>query len=458
MINQLDDTDVSGPLRRVLTGLSTLAIMFVIYGSWLPFEVDTAALAREGTALLQRLAWVPADFQDVVINLLIFVPVGLLLAMRLRLTRRNLGMWIILPLCVAALTSIIAEVGQTVIAERSPSYTDMVWHGIGALIGVALSVPMLSLLRRTGDQLKMGLALQPQRTLFWIVAALVVFAKLAPFDFTLLSADFAYSLESARWSPFVAPQIAGHDVLEEIVELAGSFFAFALLGILGASALRHRGEPALACVVNTVARLILLAVGVELVQLVIVSHTCDAADVLTYVYGATIGSILGATLLSRRHPDDRSGAGPAAKRVLLTAALAVQCIVVVGYAFPADVQGIAPAETSVHWIPFLAQFNEPYAKAAGQIISSLMWYVTLAAVAWAVLAERAVRHRFAIVGCLTVGLVTLAEAARVFSATHSADVTEPLLALFAWVAASAACHWIDRQRRVEPQEVIRESL
>ena len=96
--------------------------------------------------------------------------------------------------------------------------------------------------------------------------------------------------------------------------------------------------------------------------------------------------------------------------------------------------------------------------AAGPLLSSLMWYVTLATVAWAVLFERAVRHRYVIAGCLTVGLVTLAEAARIFSTTHSADVPEPLLALFAWVGASAACQWIDRQRRVDPQAVIRDLL
>ena len=42
VINRLDDADAYGALRKVLTGLSTLAIMHVIYGSWLPFEFDTA--------------------------------------------------------------------------------------------------------------------------------------------------------------------------------------------------------------------------------------------------------------------------------------------------------------------------------------------------------------------------------------------------------------------------------
>ena len=125
--------------------------------------------------------------------------------MRIVFTGRHRVAGVILPFAIAGITSLLAEAGQTLIPQRCASYTDMVMHGIGTLIGVALASPLLFFVRRASSRLKISLAIQPQRTLFLMVASLVVIAKLAPFDFTIASAEFAHSLATARWSPFDAP-------------------------------------------------------------------------------------------------------------------------------------------------------------------------------------------------------------------------------------------------------------
>ncbi|MCH8913135.1 MAG: hypothetical protein IIA33_06150 [Planctomycetes bacterium] len=71
------------PARRILTGCATLAVMLVIYGSWLPFEFDTAALMKSELAVVGRIAWVPSNPEDVIANIGIFIPIGLLVTMRL---------------------------------------------------------------------------------------------------------------------------------------------------------------------------------------------------------------------------------------------------------------------------------------------------------------------------------------------------------------------------------------
>ena len=164
----------SEPTGKILTALSTLAVVLVIYGSWLPFEFDSSVLSLSAAAVLEHIAWVPSDLQDLATNILIFISIGLFVRLRIVFTGRHRVAGVILPFAIAGITSLLAEAGQTLIPQRCASYTDMVMHGIGTLIGVALASPLLFFVRRASSRLKISLAIQPQRTLFLMVASLVV--------------------------------------------------------------------------------------------------------------------------------------------------------------------------------------------------------------------------------------------------------------------------------------------
>lgn len=452
------DRNESNRAKRILTALSCAAIVMVVYGSWLPFDFQTPSIESWGSVAWDRISWAPTNLSDVITNIVIFVPIGLLISMRLQRSGRHRVLALILPIAAAALISFASEAGQTLIPQRTASFTDMLLHGVGTLVGISLAAPCLHLGGRLITQLKLALALHPQRALFWIIVTLVILAKLAPFDFTITPTGLAGSLATARWSPFGAPRAVPQSIPEELVEMAGSFFAFALLGILGTRSLREDGERPSVCAVNTIAKLILLAVAIELVQIVIASHTCDAVDALTHVYGAVVGTVLGLTLIAKRRAADLAPANLAIEHVLLTAALVVQFVLIVAYAFPADAQWALPSADSIQWVPFHAQFKSPFAVAAGRIVSSFMWYASFAAIAAVVLARRVQQHRLVPACLVTVGVVTLAEAAQAFSATRTADVTEPLLAVIASLAATAACRWVQQCRRIEPQTVFHESF
>jgi len=433
--------------------------MLVIYGSWLPFEFDSAALMRSGLAVVDRIGWVPTHSEDVIANIGIFIPIGLLVTMRLIVGGWGRAPRIVFAVLLAALASVISEAGQTIIAQRSASYTDMVFHGLGTLIGIILAEPTLRLAQRFARQLSMGLVLNPHRALFGVVAILVVFAKLAPFDFAISPAALAHSVNTARWSPF-DPASAGlqQSGLGDLTETAGGFFGFALLGILGAGSLRVQGESRTVSFVNTIGKLIVLAIGIELAQMVIVSHTCDALDVLLYVYGGLMGAGLCVAVRATAADNPRLADRRVAARVLLTAALVVQGVVVLGSIFPAGGQLEEPSTSSIQWIPFYAQFKEPLAKSIGQIVSSVIWYGTLAIVVASASVGRFRHYRFLLAVLATVGLVLLTEAAQVFDKARVADMTELLLALGASAVAVFVCRWIERQRRIEPQAATVESV
>jgi glycopeptide antibiotics resistance protein len=444
--------------QRILSGCSALAVMLVIYGSWLPFEFDTSSLMRLGFAVVDRIAWVPSNTEDVVANIAVFIIIGLLVTMRLLVGGWNRATRAVFVMIVAALASMICEGGQTIIAQRCASYTDMLLHGLGTMIGILLAEPTLLLTQRFIRQLSVGLVLSPHRALFGIVALMVVLAKLAPFDFAISPASLAHSVSTARWSPFdpasAALQQSG---LGDLTETAGSFFAFALLGILGVGSLRERGESRIVSLVDTVGKLIVLATGIELAQIVIVSHTCDALDLMLYVYGGCIGAGICVAVRGSAADAPHLAVRRVAARVLLTAALLVQAVVVVGCIFPAGVQSANPSTSSIQWIPFYAHLNEPLAKSIGQVVSSAMWYSTLAVVFASASVGRIRRYRFLLALLATVCLVLLTEAAQVFDQARVADLTEPLLALGASAVAVFACRWIERQCRVEPHMPIVES-
>lgn len=432
--------------KRILTALSTLAIMAVIYGSWLPFEFDTAALRADSVAVLARMTWADTSLEDVLTNILVYVPAGLFLSLRLLLSGWNGWVRLAVVGILVALTILIAEGGQTIIHARHASFTDMLCNGLGTMVGLALAPAIWQRLTHLVDDLKLALARRPARALFWIVGLLVVFAKLAPFDLTIRPSDLSRSLADARWSPFDPSAAPVARQLEHLTETAGSFFAFALLGIFGSLSCREAGQSRASSAVNTLARLIFLAAAVELMQLVIVSHACDAADALTYVYGAALGAVLGATLLHERWRGASSGSKNPAGRLLLMAALTVQVVMIIGYAWPRDGEWVAPSEDSIHWIPFHAQFQASFARSVGGVVSSLMWYSTLAVMAAMVVARRSWHYRFVMASFITIGVVTLMEAVQAFSATRHADVTEPLLALLASIAATLACRWVEQLR------------
>ncbi len=141
-----------------------------------------------------------------------------------------------------------------------------------------------------------------------------------------------------------------------------------------------------------------------------------------------------------------------------TAALFVQGVVVLGSIFPAGGQLEEPSTSSIQWIPFYAQFKEPLAKSIGQIVSSVIWYGTLAIVVASASVGRFRHYRFVLAVLATVGLVLLTEAAQVFDQARVSDMTEPVLALGASAVAVFVCRWIERQRRIEPQAAIIESI
>lgn len=134
---------ISESRARLRTLLAIGYALFIAYASLSPFtgwraqgidfiEVLEAPLALTYTAF------------DAVINLLSYLPFGLLLVLALR-ARFGASLSTALGLCIALLLSACMEYAQMYLPARISSNMDMLSNGVGALIGALLAVRLTAL-------------------------------------------------------------------------------------------------------------------------------------------------------------------------------------------------------------------------------------------------------------------------------------------------------------------------
>lgn len=88
-------------------------------------------------AVTRAVPWLTYDVIEVVANIVLFVPLGLLTA--LALPRRR---WLAVP--IALMVTVVIEVGQALLLEqRTPSVRDVLANLVGAAIGAGLAMLMI---------------------------------------------------------------------------------------------------------------------------------------------------------------------------------------------------------------------------------------------------------------------------------------------------------------------------
>lgn len=114
-----------------------VALLFVAYAAALALIAFwPAPVDRGAKGLLDAIErWIPLLSYELIefsANVVMFVPLGFLLAVLLRRRR-----WLVLPLAIAV--TLLIEVGQALLLpERTPSLRDVVANTAGAAIGLAV--------------------------------------------------------------------------------------------------------------------------------------------------------------------------------------------------------------------------------------------------------------------------------------------------------------------------------
>ena len=139
----------SGPLSASQTDRPSFAraswiwavlwAMLVLYGSLIPFDIDFSMLSESPGLGVFAIAPVRTTFVDAATNILVYLPLGLALALSGWATRIPRGLSITLATAVGAVLSLSVEAMQSAISIRVAAQSDVYFNVAGTMLGALLA-------------------------------------------------------------------------------------------------------------------------------------------------------------------------------------------------------------------------------------------------------------------------------------------------------------------------------
>lgn len=420
--------------RRQLGWVLLVWTVFIAYGSWVPLNFQARDPAEVWAALWQWSAGSAMQGQrlDTAVNILLTVPLGFGLALlwaapgaRAPLLTRVAIVLLVLPLSLAL------ELGQGFLPGRSESLGDVLAQTAGTLVGLGLHAAFGAQLqaRLAGLALALDSRSRTEHVLHVYLVALLLFAVM-PLDLTLDLGELYRKWRDGRviWLPFGAARPSISDFVYEILT---DVLLWVPVGVL------WRLDAPRRTLAAVMAQAALLALGIELVQLLVLSRISDVTDVLLSAAGAGLGAGLVVPALNRwsSKPAIRRGASGVGLLVWLLTVLMIY-----GWPFawrwPTDVgQAFAAAFGRV---PFLTYFQRNEFGALNEMLRKLLVFLpggTLLRL-WLTARVHQPARPTAAVLLLLAGLAIALEAMQVLLADRVADLTDALLAML-----GAAAGW-----------------
>ena len=467
------------PLRRpsLASSLLLLWVLFIVYGTAIPFDFHfdrVTAVQGWHDARLNPLH----DPQrghlsrtDIFSNVLLFVPLGFLAFAAIRRKRGSrldgdamprggtlpseapaaaagaglttadtMTPQAVLSAAVAAtlagmFLSAAVEVLQLWSPLRTTSANDLLTNTLGSFAGAVTAAVWFSWgVSRILPPVKEAARRRPRLALAVVVVGAWLMAGALPFDFSLDVDDLKRAVKASRLLPFHGSDFIGRPIAARPAAWLADFLRFSLLGGFFTWVFRGRRNPpgrspsSLGSIVLAAILSAVVALAVELEQLVVVSRGTD----LTVVALALAGGLTGAAVyeLSR-----------STLRVLLTA-LGTWCAVLVLDRW-SPFEWSSPEAIELqwrHWLPLLPYFQRLGPAAVADLLREVGMGVPLG-VLWAVRRPPSLT-RAALAGFL-LGLVL--EGGQLLVATRTADITDAI-SLGAGVALGVALltreHWV----------------
>ncbi len=351
-----DRAEVPHCTTRVWRRFWALALLFVLYASLLPFAFvsDVAVLHEHWAQALTRSAPTELEFlskADVLQNVLLFVPIGVLGALSFLNARPVRAL--LLAIGGAAALSAGCELLQLLTVNRVTSAWDWSANVAGAFIGAGLWLVMRPIAVRVGNALPES-ARERQRVVpLLCAAALVVAAACQPFDLTL---DVGTVWNNVK--PFLVNGLWTWQPLSDELLTA---VRFAMLSFLAAEWIRGSGRPASTARALGVTAVALVAIALEASQFLVASRSPSTQDLLAAWSGAALGVAVAPMVL-------RAIPGFALVTIATTAA-----------AFPVYLEPftVSPTYGSFALMPFLAYYQFTSLQTVSHVLDLMLIYAPI---------------------------------------------------------------------------------
>jgi glycopeptide antibiotics resistance protein len=344
--------------------------LFVVYGTLLPFQ-----FIGDRQLLAAKRAWInwnpmvlvtgePTPITDLVMNVAFFVPLGFI---AFHAQRRRSTTSAVLRAAVAGLVlTTTVEALQFFTPTRNPATSDVLTNTLGATLGALLAAYFRL---RLETKLRRGATLwrarQPLLPILIGHVFLVMVAALVPFD---LAPGISYLKRAVR-----AAQLDPRGLPLDWADLVQTAVPYAVLAGLGVYVLsRLRAGRSLARLLGCTAAAAVLALGLELLQLLVRSRVASTRDVLVAIAGAAVGGLVALVL----------GTGARARHgwtlVGLAYALTLALQALAPFRFDLDWQAMRARLTYTALIPYSSYYFKANVAAVADFLEGLLAYLPLA--------------------------------------------------------------------------------
>ena len=427
----------------------------VLYGSLIPFSFDAASFDLTAALGKFRLGLVGASAEDMITNVLIYIPLGLSIALcglphyvsvGSRLAR------LLTAVAIGTCVSLFAETIQTGISIRVASWTDVALNATGCGLGAAVA---LSFYGVGCDLMHRGRSRWTQKP-FSVLAPVLVIGLLChgllPFNFVTDTESLHTAFNRARLDVFShrAPA-TGQPPLEPMVNQMIGFAWFACLGYVLYRSARERRWSRAAAILSALKSGFILVMMIELMQLFTTSHVFDMATIVLRCVAVALG-LWCALFFAMKKPiatdgseNDSAGAvqrdanRAATDSILkgfLAACLLFQIIMLV-------MANIDPGQTSaghfalhrVRWLPMEALWHRSFAQSVAEVTQIVVTFGVLAMTSALLIGTKWRSGAWLMAGVITLATATLVEALQCCTPSRTPDTTGPVLAIIAVAVA-----------------------
>jgi len=290
------------PTRRTCAIGLAASVLFALYGSLVPFDLQPIPLAQamQTFATLWEQPLVVNSRSDFVANIFLTAPVGFTLMALFRLDRRGVAgttAALVIALIAGFGVALATEFVQVFTSDRVPSRSDVTAQMLGIAIGVATWVLLGQALAdwlRGHVRGRLSAPLRRVQAFVAVYAAAWLLLMLLPLELTFSPAEVLRKYRNGLI--VLVPFTGAYDSRADLVwDAIGGVAAAVPLGVLALLTASNRGWRALRSLAVVLG--LLFVTGAEMVQVFVAGRVVDVTDALLGGLGLAIGVWLAAPRL-----------------------------------------------------------------------------------------------------------------------------------------------------------------
>jgi len=422
--------------------VALLALALFAYGTLLPFDFDLSLGPWAHGRLWSHLAWSQPTPDDVIANIIVCIPLGMLLCLSLHQRVASPSLRIATTVLIVSAASLAAESVQTLIPSRVAAFSDVGLNALGGLAGALLAAPTARWLARGSRSAAELLRTRPATLGFMAATVLITLNSWMPFDWRspaqgLRQADLTLTASTTIF------KLTNTDAWRLSLDRVGDCGYLLVLGFFALLSRRETDAGRTRATFDAAARVLLLVLLWEVGRLALGSHVFSVFTIVTRLLAAGAGVCFALAMIDM--PTE--GAWRHAPRMLLSQPLLAACLFVqVGFLIARAglplVDGVTGFE--IQALPFYAEFRRPFLPAVASVWEQIVPYAVLALTAAACSSMRGMREVLPRVLPFVLSVSIVAEVLASLGASTLFDVTDVLLALTGALAGTWTHTWLTR--------------